>query len=179
MISMLKTKRLLLKLLAIFGIVLILNIVNRLESRQPEEEIRESIAGVSVYNEERQLKDLLIFDYKTDRQFILTYTFQSYGSEGEIICYYQKYLEDTGWKFIKKSDNIDYSNNKKLKELVKLISDRGYELDYNIAGLFKEDCGEVYISGYLAELIKKYNVKVVLGSDSHSSKFIDKYKINI
>lgn len=70
MISMLKTKRLLLKLLAIFGIVLILNIVNRLESRQPEEEIRESIAGVSVYNEERQLKDLLIFDYKTDRQFI-------------------------------------------------------------------------------------------------------------
>ena len=72
---MLKTKRLLLKLLAIFGIVLILNIVNRLESRQPEEEIRESIAGVSVYNEERQLKDLLIFDYKTDRQFILTYTF--------------------------------------------------------------------------------------------------------
>ena len=32
MISMLKTKRLLLKLLAIFGIVLILNIVNRLES---------------------------------------------------------------------------------------------------------------------------------------------------
>ena len=82
MISMLKTKRLLLKLLAIFGIVLILNIVNRLESRQPEEEIRESIAGVSVYNEERQLKDLLIFDYKTDRQFILTYTFQSYGKIG-------------------------------------------------------------------------------------------------
>ena len=48
MISMVKTKRLLLKLLAIFGIVLILNIVNRLESRQPEEEIRESIAGGSV-----------------------------------------------------------------------------------------------------------------------------------
>ena len=59
------------------------------------------------------------------------------------------------------------------------ISKKEYELDYNVAGLFKEDCGEVYISGYLAELIKKYNVKVVLGSDSHSSKFIDKYKINI
>ena len=73
----------------------------------------------------------------------------------------------------------DYSKNKKLEELVKLISEKEYELDYNVAGLFKEDCGEVYISGYLAELIKKYNVKVVLGSDSHSSKFIDKYKINI
>ena len=73
----------------------------------------------------------------------------------------------------------DYSKNKKLEELVKLISEKEYELDYNVAGLFKEDCGEVYIIGYLAELIKKYNVKVVLGSDSHSSKFIDKYKINI
>ena len=73
----------------------------------------------------------------------------------------------------------DYSKNKKLEELVKLISEKEYELDYNVAGLFKEDCGEVYIGGYLAELIKKYNVKVVLGSDSHSSKFIDKYKINI
>ena len=73
----------------------------------------------------------------------------------------------------------DYSKNKKLEELVKLISEKEYELDYNVAGLFKEDCGEVYISGYLAELIKKYNVRVVLGSDSHSSKFIDKYKINI
>ena len=70
----------------------------------------------------------------------------------------------------------DYSNNKKLKELVKLISDRGYELDYNIAGLFKEDCGETYISGYLAELIKQYNIKLVLGSDSHSAKYIDKYE---
>ena len=145
MISMLKTKRLLLKLLAIFGIVLILNIVNRLESRQPEEEIRESIAGVSVYNEERQLKDLLIFDYKTDRQFILTYTFQSYGSEGEIICYYQKYLEDTGWKFIKKSDNIDYSNNKKIGELFYFQKGK-YELNFcfNIRDLnyYRECHGE-------------------------------------
>ena len=145
MISMLKTKRLLLKLLAIFGIVLILNIVNRLESRQPEEEIRESIAGVSVYNEERQLKDLLIFDYKTDRQFILTYTFQSYGSEGEIICYYQKYLEDTGWKFIKKSDNIDYSNNKKIGELFHFQKGK-YELNFcfNIQDLnyYREGHGE-------------------------------------
>ena len=145
MISMLKTKRLLLKLLAIFGIVLILNIVNRLESRQPEEEIRESIAGVSVYNEERQLKDLLIFDYKTDRQFILTYTFQSYGSEGEIICYYQKYLEDTGWKFIKKSDNIDYSNNKKIGELFHFQKGK-YELNFcfNIQDLnyYRQSHGE-------------------------------------
>ena len=58
-------------------------------------------------------------------------------------------------------------------------SEKGYELDYNVAGLFKEDCGETYISGYLAELVKKHNIKVVLGSDSHSAKYIDKYEINI
>lgn len=73
----------------------------------------------------------------------------------------------------------DYSKNKKLEELVKLIAKKGYELDYNVAGLFKGDCGEIYISGYLAELVKKYNIKIVLGSDSHSAKFIDKYKLNI
>ena len=57
----------------------------------------------------------------------------------------------------------DYSKNQRLKELVELISEKGYELDYNVAGQFKEDCGETYISGYLAELVKKHNIKVVLG----------------
>lgn len=73
----------------------------------------------------------------------------------------------------------DYSTNQKLKELVKLIGEKGYELDYNVAGLFKEDCGETYISGYLAELVKQHNIKLVLGSDSHSAKYIDNYEINI
>ncbi len=53
----------------------------------------------------------------------------------------------------------DYSKNKKLEELVKLISEKEYELDYNVAGLFKEDCGEVYISGYLAKLVKEIQCK--------------------
>ncbi|WP_455543508.1 histidinol-phosphatase HisJ [Intestinibacter sp.] len=73
----------------------------------------------------------------------------------------------------------DYSKNAKLRELVELIAQKGYELDYNVAGLFKEDCGEVYINGYLSELVKQYNIKLVLGSDSHSAKYIDSYEINI
>ena len=73
----------------------------------------------------------------------------------------------------------DYSTNQKLKELVKLIGEKKYELDYNVAGLFKEDCGETYISGYLAELVKQHNINLVLGSDSHSAKYIDNYEINI
>ena len=86
--------------------------------------------------------------------------------------YYNKVVESNKYEVQKAKADYD----KKLKELVKLISDRGYELDYNIAGLFKEDCGETYISGYLAELIKQYNIKLVLGSDSHSAKYIDKYE---
>ena len=73
----------------------------------------------------------------------------------------------------------DYSKNDKLRQLVSLISEKGYELDYNVAGLFKEDCQEPYIYGYLAKLVKEFNIKTVLGSDSHSAIYIDNYNINI
>lgn len=63
----------------------------------------------------------------------------------------------------------DYENNEKLEEVVKLIKEKGYEVDYNISGLYKEDCKEAYISGYLYELIKKHDINLVYGSDSHNS----------
>lgn len=66
----------------------------------------------------------------------------------------------------------DYSKNKVLENLVQDIKDNGYELDYNISGERKEDCGEAYISGYLLNLVKKQNINMVLGSDSHCSKEI-------
>lgn len=73
----------------------------------------------------------------------------------------------------------DYKHNKKLEEIVKLIKEKGYEVDYNISGLYKEDCGEAYISGYLEELIKKYDVPVVYGSDSHNSNSIGAFNFDI
>lgn len=63
----------------------------------------------------------------------------------------------------------DYSKNHKLENLVQAIKDNGYELDYNISGRRKEDCGEAYISGYLLDLVKSQDIKMVLGSDSHSA----------
>ncbi|MGL6104992.1 histidinol-phosphatase HisJ [Romboutsia sp.] len=66
----------------------------------------------------------------------------------------------------------DYSKNKKLEEVVTLIKEKGYELDYNVSGLRKEYCKEPYLYGYLLELIKKYKIPTVLGSDSHSSNDI-------
>lgn len=65
--------------------------------------------------------------------------------------------------------SYDYSKNEALKSLVQAIKDNGYELDYNISGRRKEDCDEAYISGYLLDLVKSQDIKMVLGSDSHSA----------
>lgn len=64
----------------------------------------------------------------------------------------------------------DYSSNKDLLEVVNLLRDNNYEVDYNVSGLRKESCKEPYIHGYLLDLIKEYNIPMVLGSDSHCSK---------
>lgn len=71
---------------------------------------------------------------------------------------------------------FDYSNNKNLEEVVKLLKEKNYEFDFNISGLRKHYCKEPYINGNLLKLIKKYNIKFVLGSDSHSSKDIESIK---
>lgn len=72
----------------------------------------------------------------------------------------------------------NYENNEKLEEIVKIIKEKGYEVDYNLSGLYKEDCKEKYISGYLYELIEKYDVPMVLGSDAHNSESLNVYELN-
>lgn len=61
----------------------------------------------------------------------------------------------------------EYKNVKLMEETVKAIKEKGYEIDYNTAGLRKELCKEIYPSGKFMDLIDKYNVKKVYGSDSH------------
>ena len=71
-----------------------------------------------------------------------------------------------------------YDNNIVLEELLMLIKEKGYELDYNVSGLLKEYCKEPYISGHLLELVKKYKIPVVFGSDAHSVKNMTNYDID-
>ena len=71
----------------------------------------------------------------------------------------------------------DYKGNTILEELIKLIKEKGYELDYNVSGNRKEYCKEPYIDGYLLELVKKYDIPLILGSDSHCAEEINKYDI--
>ena len=90
MISKMKLQNWILTLMGFIMLVSICVLVNRLESRKPEIEIRESIDGVNVYNEESKLVDLLQFNYRTNKHYVLTYIIQSFGTEIDIFEYYRK-----------------------------------------------------------------------------------------
>lgn len=66
----------------------------------------------------------------------------------------------------------DYSNQEILREIMEALKENNLELDLNVSGLRKPYCGEVYVSGYLKELADKYDIKTVLGSDSHTAETI-------
>lgn len=74
---------------------------------------------------------------------------------------------------------IEYKNYKLLDELAREIKKNNYEVDINTAGLRKKYCGEIYIDGYFKEIVEKYDIKAVFGSDAHEAKDVgrdfDKY----
>lgn len=67
---------------------------------------------------------------------------------------------------------IEYKNFALLEAVAKEIKKNDYEVDINTAGLRKKYCNEIYVSGYFKELIEKYKIKAVFGSDSHEAKDI-------
>lgn len=67
---------------------------------------------------------------------------------------------------------IEYKNKELLEEIVKEIKARDYEVDVNTAGLRKPFCGEIYVSDIFKQLVDKYGVKKVYGSDSHTASDI-------
>ena len=69
---------------------------------------------------------------------------------------------------------FEYKNYDLLEEIAKEIKARNYEVDVNTAGLRKEGCGEIYVDGKLKELVEKYEIKKVYGSDSHVAKDVGK-----
>lgn len=116
MTTRMKARLLILDILGFIMILAICILVNQLESRKPERDIRESIKGVSVYGEENRLEDVLKFDYRSDKHYILTYKVQSSGRPKDILAYYRSSLEGSGWEFTGKSDMFEHSNNWKIGE---------------------------------------------------------------
>lgn len=64
---------------------------------------------------------------------------------------------------------LDYTNTTLLEEIVKEIKIRNYEVDFNTAGIRKPYCKEIYPSGIFAELVERYAIDVVYGSDAHTA----------
>jgi histidinol-phosphatase (PHP family) len=64
---------------------------------------------------------------------------------------------------------LEYANITLLEEIVKEIKSRNYEVDFNTAGIRKPYCKELYPSGIFADLVKRYEVNIVYGSDSHTA----------
>lgn len=52
------------------------------------------------------------------------------------------------------------------------IASKGMCLDYNVAGLSKATCGEVYVNSFLIDLCKRHKIGLVYGSDAHGTKAI-------
>ncbi len=64
----------------------------------------------------------------------------------------------------------EYKNYPLLKKIVTALKVKGYEIDYNVAGLRKEYCQETYPSGEILQLIEENNISMVYGTDSHKSE---------
>lgn len=69
---------------------------------------------------------------------------------------------------------VEYKNYELLDELARAIKLRDYEVDVNTSGLRKPYCGEVYVSGIFKELVEKYGIRKVYGSDSHTSSDVSR-----
>lgn len=63
-------------------------------------------------------------------------------------------------------------NIKLLEKILKEMKKGNYEIDLNTSGLRRAKCGEVHPQGIFLDLCLKYNIPMVLGSDSHSSKYV-------
>jgi histidinol-phosphatase (PHP family) len=57
-----------------------------------------------------------------------------------------------------------------IDRIIEEVKDRGFEFDFNTAGLFKEFCGETYPPANIIQRVKEKGIAFVYGSDSHSHK---------
>lgn len=68
----------------------------------------------------------------------------------------------------------EYNEKTFINKFLEEVRNKGYELDYNTAGLRKQFCLETYPSGYLLEKAKELSIKFVYGSDSHKAEDVGK-----
>lgn len=65
---------------------------------------------------------------------------------------------------------LDEKNTALIDEILQEIKQRGYQLDLNTAGLYKEYCNEIYPSKNIVSQASQMKIPLVFGSDAHSIK---------
>ncbi|MGM7720832.1 histidinol-phosphatase HisJ [Metabacillus sp. Hm71] len=61
-----------------------------------------------------------------------------------------------------------------ISKVLKAIKDHGLEIDFNVAGLRKEFCGETYPGEAIAKFAQKQKIPLIYGSDAHSARDVGK-----
>ncbi|MBM7605615.1 histidinol-phosphatase (PHP family) [Metabacillus crassostreae] len=69
---------------------------------------------------------------------------------------------------------ITFSMEKTILHILQAIKDQGMEIDYNVAGLRKEFCGEAYPGPTIIQLAKKQKIPLIYGSDAHCARDVGK-----
>lgn len=70
--------------------------------------------------------------------------------------------------------DLDETSKGLVMDILKTLKAQGRELDYNLAGLRKENCQAPYPSAYIQGMAYTVGVPYVLGSDAHSIKDLQK-----
>lgn len=72
------------------------------------------------------------------------------------------------WQYFGSEKNLLSSEVKaQFQQVLSLVKKRGYELDFNAAGLFKPLCGETYPPKEIVLLANQLQIPFIYGSDSH------------
>lgn len=68
--------------------------------------------------------------------------------------------------------HFDFSTS--IQTILQAIVREEMQIDYNVAGLRKEFCGETYPQNWIAQLARQKKIPLVYGSDAHSARDIGK-----
>ncbi|MGM0874921.1 MAG: histidinol-phosphatase HisJ [Bacillota bacterium] len=69
---------------------------------------------------------------------------------------------------------ITFSTEEPILNVLQAIKEQDLEIDYNVAGLRKEYCGETYPGEWVAKMAQRQKIPLIYGSDAHSARDVGK-----
>ncbi|PCI25241.1 MAG: hypothetical protein COB67_10885 [SAR324 cluster bacterium] len=81
------------------------------------------------------------------------------------------------WKFGKifPLQNISLNSIAFFEALFRKISQRKLSLDFDVAGMAKDTCGQIYLTEPMLHWCKQFNIPLVYGSDAHGIRAVGHY----